>query len=74
MKKLLSLILLVILCNGCQVQGHRKFEIEVLGSTFRIEDEVLNNTNGEDKYNAGFDETSSFTKWLFGSGNDKPNE
>ena len=57
---------------GCQAHGHRKFEIEIAGMTFRIEDQTANDETGKPNYQAGFDKDDSFARWLFGKSNATP--
>jgi len=56
---------------GCQSHGHRKFEIEIAGMTFRVEDQTMNDETGKPNYSAGFDKDDSFARWLFGKSDAK---
>ena len=67
MRFLWSLLLMIPLV-GCQVNGHRKFEIEFMGNNlFTVEDTVSKNSDNKDEYKAGFDDDSSVVGWLIGS-------
>ena len=51
---------------GCQSHGHRKFEVEIAGMTFRVEDTTFNDETGQPNYSAKFVKEDSFISWLFG--------